>query len=215
MVWWRIGEILARTTVLCLLTAAPSACGGAPAGRCADATLRSAAVAPTSEVANGTPATAAATEDAAATGSLPAFVRAYAQAPRRTAPNGQATVAILARGHSAFVARLEMAPGATVPEHRDAAEEYVHVLSGHGVIVIDGVAQDVGPGSTIFMPADVVVSYRNGDEPMIALQVFAGPGPAAKYDGWSPATPETATPETATPETAAPATATPGAAPVP
>ena len=33
-----------------------------------------------------------------------------------------ATVALLARGLNAFVARLEMDPGAAVPEHQDADE---------------------------------------------------------------------------------------------
>ncbi len=106
-------------------------------------------------------------------------------APTRNAPNGKATITELARGENAFVGRLEMAPGAQVPEHRDPTEEYVHVLEGHGTISIDGVKHELKPGSTVFMPANALVTYQNGDRRLVALQVFAGPGPAAKYEKWS------------------------------
>jgi quercetin dioxygenase-like cupin family protein len=109
------------------------------------------------------------------------------RAERRVSPTGQARVAVLARGHNAFVARLEMDPGATVPEHRDATEEYIVVLQGRGTISIDGSEHEVASGSAIYMRPDARVSFRNGDEPMVALQVFAGPAPAAKYDAWQPA----------------------------
>ena len=48
-----------------------------------------------------------------------------------------------------------------------------------------GVRFEIAAGSTVFMPAGAVVSYQNGDAPMRALQVFAGPAPAAKYDAWT------------------------------
>ncbi|HJL17718.1 MAG TPA: cupin domain-containing protein [Sandaracinaceae bacterium LLY-WYZ-13_1] len=115
-----------------------------------------------------------------------AEVRALADAPRREAPPGTASVAMLARGTNAFVARLEMAPGAEVPEHQDADEEYIHVLEGRGTMWIDGVEHEVGPGATIFMPAGATVRFRNGDAPLVALQIFAGPGSAAKYERWNP-----------------------------
>ncbi len=118
--------------------------------------------------------------------SPPAEVRALQDAPRRVSPAGTATVAFLAQGRSAFIGHLEMEPNAAVPEHQDADEEYVVVLQGHGTIVIDGVEHAVTPGSTIFMPANSTVSYQNGDERLIAIQVFAGPGSAAKYERWTP-----------------------------
>lgn len=109
-----------------------------------------------------------------------------AEAERRLAPNGKARVTILARGREAFVARLEMDPGAAVPEHRDATEEYIHVLEGGGTITIDDVALPLAAGDTVYMPADAKVSFQNGDAPLVGLQVFAGPEPAAKYDAWTP-----------------------------
>lgn len=115
----------------------------------------------------------------------PPITRA-AEAERRVAPNGKARVTILARGHEAFVARLEMDPGAAVPEHRDATEEYIHVLEGSGTITIDDREHPLAAGDTVYMPADAKVSFRNGDAPLQGLQVFAGPEPAAKYDAWTP-----------------------------
>lgn len=117
---------------------------------------------------------------------VPAQVRALSDAPRRRSPPGTATVALLAQGNEAFVGRLEMEPGATVPEHQDPDEEYVVILEGSGTITIDGVVSEVEPGSTIFMPAGSTVSYQNGDRRLVAIQVFAGPGSASKYDRWTP-----------------------------
>ena len=102
----------------------------------------------------------------------------------RAAASGKAKVQFLAMGANAFIGRLELAPGAKVPEHRDATEEYIHVLEGKGVISVDGVKHEIGPGATVYMPANALVSYQNGDAKMVALQVFAGPAPAAKYDKW-------------------------------
>jgi quercetin dioxygenase-like cupin family protein len=119
-------------------------------------------------------------------GEAPAEVRALADAPRRTSPPGTATIALLAQGANAFIGRLEMEPGAAVPEHQDPDEEYVVILEGHGTITIDGTTHDVQPGSTIFMPAGATVSYQNGDARLVAIQVFAGPGSASKYDRWTP-----------------------------
>jgi quercetin dioxygenase-like cupin family protein len=106
---------------------------------------------------------------------------------RRISPSGQARVAVLARGRNAFVARLEMDPGAQVPEHRDETEEFIVVLQGRGTITIDGRQHEVAAGTSIYMRPDALVSFTNGAEPMVALQVFAGPAPAAKYDAWQPA----------------------------
>lgn len=109
------------------------------------------------------------------------------EAPQRTAPNDKATITILARGENAFLGRLEMDAGAAVPEHADATEEYIHVVQGSGTMTIDGQIYDVAPGTTIYMPPGARVSFQNGDAPLSAIQVFAGPEPAAKYDAWTPA----------------------------
>jgi len=114
-------------------------------------------------------------------------VIALEAAPRAIAPNGSASITHLARGHNAYLGKLEMEAGGAVPVHRDPTEEFIHVLQGRGTMTIEGREYAITPGTTVYMPAGVEVSYRNGDEPLVALQVFAGPEPAAKYDAWTPA----------------------------
>lgn len=126
---------------------------------------------------------------APAAGAPAPLVLAADAAERRRSPNGKGEVRLLARGQAAFLGLLQMAPGAAVPEHRDPTEEYLYILEGGGDLKIDDAPYAIGPGSVVFMPADAKVSFQNGDAPLVALQVFAGPGPAAKYDAWTPVTP--------------------------
>jgi quercetin dioxygenase-like cupin family protein len=130
------------------------------------------------------PAAPAGAEPAAAAPSAGEEVRAAEAAARRTSPSGKSLITLLARGQNAFIGKLEMLPGAAVPQHQDPTEEYIHVLSGHGTMTMNGKSYDIGPGTTIFMPAFATVSYQNGDEPLVAIQVFAGPSPADKYETW-------------------------------
>lgn len=108
-----------------------------------------------------------------------------AAAQKRYLPNGKATASLYVTGDNAFVGRLEMAPGAKVPQHRDPTEEYIYVIEGSGTITIDGERSEVGPNTAIYMPAGAEVSFQNGAAPFVALQVFAKPGPEAKYLKWS------------------------------
>lgn len=122
--------------------------------------------------------------DAPATSTRPATVVPLSAAPHRQKGGGQAHIWALARGDNAFLGKLELAPGGKVPEHRDPTEEYIHVLEGGGRFMIDGQAHEVGPGTTIYMPPGALVSFENGPARLVAIQVFAGPEPASKYDAW-------------------------------
>lgn len=104
--------------------------------------------------------------------------------PVRVAPNGGQMTELL-RGDNAFVAELILPPGGAVPTHRDPTEEYLIVQQGSGTLTLDGVVHEVRPGTVIYMPAGAEVSYTNGPEALIAVQVFAGPGPAEKYASWA------------------------------
>lgn len=144
-------------------------------GACATAAVESVAAEPEPQ-----PAPPAQVEPAGP----PTSVVALEDAPTRNSPSGSATIAHLARGNNAYLGRMELAAGATVPEHQDTTEEYIHVLAGAGTITIDGSAHAIATGTTVYMPANATVSFQNGEAPMVALQVFAGPAPAAKYDAW-------------------------------
>jgi quercetin dioxygenase-like cupin family protein len=123
---------------------------------------------------------------AAAEAPSPVRVLPAAAQVTRVAPHGKARVIELARGEQAFLGILELDGGASVPEHQDETEEYLYVLAGSGRVAIDGTTTAVGAGDAVYMPAMATVSYVNGPEPLRVVQVFAGPGPAGKYDGWKP-----------------------------
>lgn len=112
-------------------------------------------------------------------------VRPLAKTQKQKTPNGAARITHLAQGKNAYVGKLTLAPGFTVPKHADPTEEYLHILQGGGTITIDGKAQPVKAGDTIYMAAGATVSFVNGPQPLIAIQVFAGPAPAQKYANWA------------------------------
>ena len=105
-------------------------------------------------------------------------------AQHRQTPSKKADVRILARGENAFMGLLEMQAGAKVPLHRDATEEYIHILQGSGDITINGKTTKIQKGDTVYMPANAEVTFQNSDKPLKGLQVFAGPQPADKYLKW-------------------------------
>ena len=105
-------------------------------------------------------------------------------AAHRQAPSKKADVHILARGKNAFMAILKMAPKAKVPLHRDKTEEYIYILEGSGTIQIDGKKTKIKAGDAVYMPANAEVTFENSDQPLVGLQVFAGPESADKYLKW-------------------------------
>lgn len=100
--------------------------------------------------------------------------------------HGKARIKKLALGQNAFIGEFTIMPGAKVPVHRDPTEEYLYVLSGGGTMTLDGKNHTVKPGDVIYMPAGAEVSFVNGTAVTKVMQVFAGPGPAKKYDSWQP-----------------------------
>ncbi len=87
---------------------------------------------------------------------------------------------------SAFMAKLHLPAQGEVPEHRDATEEYIYVLSGHGMLWINDEKHEIKAGSSVYMPAQALVKFVAGDEPVEVLQFFAPPGPEKKYEDWKP-----------------------------
>lgn len=117
---------------------------------------------------------------------LEPVVASASSLPARVTPSGQGRMVELLRGDNAFIATLELAGGAEVPLHRDSTEEYLVVQKGAGTLYIDGESYDVGPDTVVFMPANAEVRFVNGKKKLVALQVFAGPEPAKKYEAWPP-----------------------------
>ena len=51
-------------------------------------------------------------------------------------------------------------------------------------MTLNGKVYPVKKGDVVYMPAGAEVSFVNGKEVTKVMQVFAGPGPASKYDAW-------------------------------
>ena len=121
-------------------------------------------------------------------------VKPFVEGAAAVAGSGKASVWRIAGkpegAKNAFFGVLELDPGAKVPVHRDATEEYIYVLSGTGAITIDGQTTQVKPGFGVFMPAGSEVSFEvTGSEKVRVVQFFAGQGPEGKYDSWVVASP--------------------------
>ncbi|MCG8417545.1 MAG: cupin domain-containing protein [Proteobacteria bacterium] len=70
----------------------------------------------------------------------------------------------------------EIAPGAeaALSLHHHAPPEAYYVLSGEGVVMLDGEAHAVRPGSAVFIPGGTLHGARaEGDQPLRLLYVFA------------------------------------------
>lgn len=58
--------------------------------------------------------------------------------------------------------------------HRHAQAETYYILSGHGVISLDGAEHPLRPGDAVFVPGDTVHAARCvGSEPLRILYAFA------------------------------------------
>lgn len=106
------------------------------------------------------------------------------RAPQKVGEDGQLRAIMLTQGQNAYMGKLVIEPNAQVPERRHGAEEYLYVIEGSSVISINGQSYILGPRMAVYIPADASVSYVNGNERFLAVQVYAGPGPAEAYNTW-------------------------------
>ena len=79
------------------------------------------------------------------------------------------------------------------PETLAARDQFFHVETGHGEVVIDGVVHEVMAGSAIIVPAGAFHNLRNtGDEPMRLYTLYGPPNhvdhlvQATKADAFAP-----------------------------
>ncbi|MBA2663282.1 MAG: cupin domain-containing protein [Bradymonadaceae bacterium] len=106
------------------------------------------------------------------------------RAVHKTDEDGQVRAVLLAQGNNAFMGKFILQPNAQIAPRRNTTEEYIYVIEGSSVITINGQSYIVGPNMAVYIPADGEVSFINGSEPLVAIQVFAGPEPAAQYQDW-------------------------------
>lgn len=73
---------------------------------------------------------------------------------------------------TAGIATLPPREGQLCP-HRHSHAEIYHIISGRGIMQIDGVEQEVSAGSVVYIPGDAEHGIRNeSDEEMKWLYVF-------------------------------------------
>ena len=66
-------------------------------------------------------------------------------------------------------------PGGHVPTHRHPYEEILFVYQGRARITVDGVPQEVGPETAVFVPPDVYHSIENVGEAELRLTFTLSP----------------------------------------
>jgi mannose-6-phosphate isomerase-like protein (cupin superfamily) len=78
------------------------------------------------------------------------------------------------RTHDLSVGLYELPAGGTDPQGPHTEDEVYHVVSGRATITVGDEERPVGPGSVIFVAADVVHRFHDITEDLSAL-VFFGP----------------------------------------
>ncbi|MCP4446482.1 MAG: cupin domain-containing protein [Myxococcales bacterium] len=77
---------------------------------------------------------------------------------------------------------LSAREGVNVPLHTHSSAELLFVLRGHGQVLGVGGAQEVGPGSAVYIPAGVVHGFtQEGDETTELVQLYAPGGPEGRF----------------------------------
>lgn len=106
------------------------------------------------------------------------------QAASRIAGDDQARVVPLHRGEWGYLGELRLEPGAELHRQARSEEEYLYVLGGTAVLVVDGERFLIGPRMGVYLPAGVEVEWHNGASRLVMVQLHAGPSPGIDRDRW-------------------------------
>mgnify|MGYP001246878792 CR=1 FL=1 len=122
-------------------------------------------------------------EEAAPEGALP-LVGHYADVPGRV-PGGSGLSGVMVHrllgpesGWPGWALRIfSVEPGGYTPEHRHSWPHINVVLSGKGVLLVEGEPRTLRPGSYAFLPADTLHRFRNtGTEPLVFVCIVSEEG---------------------------------------
>ena len=83
-------------------------------------------------------------------------------------------------GEQTTLAVVELEPGALVPEHHHLSEQLGMVIRGSVEFRVADETQELGPGGTWNIPADVPHEVRAGTEGAVAIDVFS----PTRKDDW-------------------------------
>jgi quercetin dioxygenase-like cupin family protein len=83
-------------------------------------------------------------------------------------------------GEQLTLAVVEIEPGAELPEHRHANEQFGMVIEGSLVFRVGGETRTLGPGDTWRIPSETPHSATGGEMGAVVIDVFSPP-----RDDWS------------------------------
>ena len=83
-------------------------------------------------------------------------------------------------GEQTTLAVVELEPGALVPEHHHLSEQLGMVIRGSVEFRVADETQELGPGGTWNIPADVPHEVRAGTEGAVVIDVFS----PTRKDDW-------------------------------
>ena len=85
---------------------------------------------------------------------------------------GEAVRARRVQGERITLAVVELAPNASVPEHRHAAEQMGMVITGEVRFILDGETRVLGPGGTWRILSDRPHQVTAGPDGAVVIDVF-------------------------------------------
>jgi quercetin dioxygenase-like cupin family protein len=118
---------------------------------------------------------------------IPVFAQPVKQADHtdwQVSPDGMVRAKTMHRDKNASMGLLRFTEGAQVPSHRHPdSTEQLTILSGTGVLTIEGKEYRVEAGSVISIPQGAEHSFT-ALSPGEAVQVYAPPGPEERFGKW-------------------------------
>jgi quercetin dioxygenase-like cupin family protein len=93
------------------------------------------------------------------------------EAMAEVADQGIVSKSIVENDHHKII-HFTFAPGQELSEHTASVPAAIHILRGEGVVVLDGVEHEAGPGKLYYMPADLKHAVRARGELVFLLTMF-------------------------------------------
>ena len=87
------------------------------------------------------------------------------------ADKGIVSKSIVENEHHKIV-HFTFAPGQELSEHTASVPAVIHILRGRGIVVLDGVEHEAGPGKLYYMPADLKHAVQAREELVFLLTMF-------------------------------------------
>ncbi len=102
----------------------------------------------------------------------PYYVDWQNRLPRDLFPGVRITVV---SGEKLMLSRVEIAPGAVIPDHQHPHEQFGHVMDGGATFTIGGETRLLRAGDYYAIPGGVLHSVTGGERGATCMDIFAPP----------------------------------------